>query len=115
MNRIIKFRLWTPSVNQMTVDGQDLKGYIFTIPPNATKMREEWDELVWMQFTGLLDKNGKEIYEGDVVQFGSVVGPVGFEGGKFVVAYKMKMEGKCDVPSLCEVIGNIYENPNLLI
>ena len=65
-----------------------------------------------MQFTGLLDKNGKDIYEGDILSFNSrpPVGSVSFHSGSYWVADAVL--GRASVQG--EVIGNIYENPELL-
>jgi uncharacterized phage protein (TIGR01671 family) len=74
-----------------------------------------------MQFTGLHDKNEKEIYEGFVLKipklidrgFGDglddYVTNVTFEDGSFMASDYLRM-----VNDDCEVIGNIYENPELL-
>jgi len=86
------------------------------------------------QFTGLLDKNGKEIYEGDFINIGNET--YGFMQGKDgkLAAYEVKHEGcdyvlkRHDVGTLkwgrlsrleellwqCQVVGNVFENPELL-
>ncbi|MFA7310204.1 MAG: YopX family protein [Candidatus Paceibacterota bacterium] len=75
------------------------------------------DEVILMQSTGLKDKNGVEIFEGDVIQ-----------DGDELTNYEVLWEDDCacfggwnkdgwiGMPDLmqCEVIGNIYQNPELL-
>ena len=84
-----------------------------------------------MQFTGLTDKNGKEIYEGDIVHVDSRGNPWVIEYGSFGDAayYACNQINSCrqldsgqysaeftivDEPVECEIIGNIYESPELL-
>lgn len=93
------------------------------------------EELILMQSTGLYDKNGKEIYEGDIIgnfpegnKFSSRPVVVKFTNGSYNVynpnCCNVCKEGTGCICSLdeclwqvdydCEVIGNIYENPELL-
>ena len=67
------------------------------------------------QYTGLKDKNGKEIYEGDIAKGGEVIYQVGFNLGTFELQKDKKAVGigLVDTEESLEVIGNIYENPEL--
>lgn len=78
------------------------------------------DKCVLMQYTGLTDKNGKEIYEGDIVkseQWTPEIYRVWFSRGGFCFSNDTTdIEYVNDAKYLeqFEVIGNIYENPELL-
>ena len=78
-------------------------------------------DLKIMQYTGLKDKNNKEIYEGDILfeSFGERYYKVIFENASF----RAEAEGDFDEYSFdlidivaqgCEIVGNIYENPELI-
>jgi uncharacterized phage protein (TIGR01671 family) len=74
------------------------------------------EDVILMQYTGLKDKNGKEIYEGDIVR-DSGNGDVG-EIVWGVYEWYCTLDFGTDLNKAlyrhCEVIGNIYENPSLL-
>jgi hypothetical protein len=98
--RPIKFRAWRSDFEEMiynefhiTADGAV---YSFGLAP----------ECVLMQFTGLLDKNGKEIWEGDLVLC-EEEGEVTFNDGAFQVQFPDDAEWLNGL--IVEVIGNIYE------
>lgn len=73
------------------------------------------------QFTGLLDRNGNKIFEGDIVRYDTEIGEVFFDGKSACFNVKDFYCQSADYPTMafhsyivCEVIGNIYENPELL-
>ena len=71
------------------------------------------------QFTGLHDENGKEIYEGDIVKADwfnrdEVIGEICFSMGCFILANSSVSDNQLFIFKSFEVIGNIYENPELL-
>ncbi len=105
MTRPIKFRAWDPQDKIMHLE----------IPIEAVTCGDKLAFLgtrLWpLQFTGLLDKNGKEIYEGDIVVIGGFTEAVYFKKGRFrTTAYEI---GAIN-PERMDVIGNIYENPELI-
>lgn len=119
--REIKYRAWdihTESMRDVLVidwvnELIDLSGGIIERRPHEVKI---------MQYTGLKDKNGVGIYEGDIVfdRWANAYTPV-FQNGIYM-AYNPKNLMQND-PSTqfniiwkdgCEIIGNIYENPELL-
>lgn len=74
------------------------------------------DDVVLMQSTGLKDKNGVEIYEGDIIRGPYDTGIIGYEMVTTEVKYdllKGLQLGQFDL-NITEVIGNIYENSELL-
>lgn len=119
----IKFRIWQESSHCMYYDGfclysngnpdliiQKQEGYKILLGGNHS--------LTLMQYTGLKDKNDKEIYEGDIVRGLIDFGP----GGEHEQMYEVKISPfGVNIPEwnytenhLPEIIGNIYENPELL-
>lgn len=113
MNREIKFRGFSKKLNSWVygflqeVDVEGV-GYSYIFWQGNTTFVEANSV---GQFTGLHDKNGKEIYEGDIVTDGV---------GKYKIIYDLKLAGyqpyyifRDEPENYCEVIGNIYENTEL--
>lgn len=82
--------------------------------------RYDFDDIVLMQSTGMTDKNGKEIFEGDILDSGDdfLAGVVELRQnlGMFVsklIKYN-NFERLCNVLDSTQIIGNVWENPKLL-
>ena len=92
--------------------------------PKILRLGESTGRYALMQYTGLKDKNGVEIYEGDVIcmrypnsycsKYGHADEVVIYEDGHYPVFFSDGGETFDDPSKLTEVIGNIYENPELL-
>lgn len=116
-SREIKFRVWHKIVKQMYNDGWHGKcvGEAGTNTTNDHLKFLQNHDMELMQYTGLKDKNGTEIYEGDIVdqldlhQIGNRENP-----RKQTVIEFNPTSGYDIWPHDIEVIGNIYENPELL-
>jgi hypothetical protein len=110
--REIKFRVWSELTKSMSPVAS-LLDWIYT--DNTPALLALGIRMTFLQFTGLKDKNGREIYEGDVISIheGYERGSVGFRKGNFVLENTDKAIGNY-ITETIEVIGNIYENPELL-
>jgi hypothetical protein len=106
--REIKFRAWDKQRNCF-IGQADFGSMVFPVDGgNKTTKLNTSDSLELMQYTGLKDKNGKEIYEGDIVKrFYEDGEPIGLLEIKIPDCFYGERKEM-------EIIGNIYENPELL-
>lgn len=150
-NRIIKFRAWHP-VRKIMFSAEEMGRDQLMVSPDGSGF---WNvsgqdvrlsqniPMVMMQFTGLLDRNGREIYEGDILKnnrfkdcyakvewtnevvhqksepvkgmFGEVIDLTGFFSslGEFRLASPGTSQKAFHIQDT-EVVGNVYSNPDLL-
>lgn len=101
--------------NKVLINNEEkqLRGYV------------KYQDVELMQYTGLKDANGKDIYEGDIISFGDNKGVVFYKHAKFRIKYRY--HNNCDCSCDCyedlsevlyynkvQIIGNVYENKELL-
>lgn len=103
-------------------DDEGHTGEAFLTKSLGTSRSSEYiEDVVLMQFTGLHDKNGREVFEGDLLSNGWLfIGEVIFENGAFFsedrvgIYVDRRAHGHRSDFSQLDVIGNIYDNPMLL-
>lgn len=113
---IPKFRAWDKETKTMNGMAE-----IYRNRNQEIELHPRDDEIILMQSTGLHEKNGKEIFEGDIVKMSKDVSVdttyyevVRRRGGAY--SLESKQHG-CDLwirHTDCEIVGNVYENPELL-
>lgn len=117
----IEFRAWDGK--KMIYTDQDRNGLLMTIGGRVSASNDE--DFTLMQFTGLCDKKGKKIFVGDVVKYWEAghLGFICFDAGGFVKKDHVNDEECLGAPmwtnrsfieNECEIIGNIFENPELV-
>jgi uncharacterized phage protein (TIGR01671 family) len=124
MERAIKFRLWHRRERRW-VYADELEAIARTpvipladsAPPLEGDMIVRLDDRLvsYQQWTGIADKRGREIYEGDILECAA-------DGLRTVVEFRHtgffrcnRIQGMISAPSCeCEVIGNVHEHPDLL-
>lgn len=118
--RDIKFRAWDKNNNDwFNHDGGELYielDGVINFGWNGELMGDCTDRIILLQYTGLYDKNGKEVYEGDILfdDHHDEYGLVRFEEGKFSVLWETTTDDLFENCDVLELSGNIYENPELL-
>lgn len=127
--REIKFRAWDVEEKcwipqeLFTVSALGGKKKILTYEENEDRWIPETIPFVLMQYTGIKDKNGKEIYEGDIVKFKDdtrgvdIIATVQYSGSSYRLKNKSYGIGRpideWETKEI-EIIGNIYENPEIV-
>lgn len=129
MNRELKFKLWLPNIQKMS--------YAHALDEwRNMQVEQDNSTFVWLQYTGLKDTNGVEVYEGDVIKISYdtnfadkpfYIGSVRYGSEQGYPAFDLDPWIDCEMNALSwlnsesdesvksyEVIGNIYQHPNLL-
>ena len=120
--REIKFRAWLKYKKEMVDNARPdfFSKQLHYLRDNSAGGKDvlgvSTEDIELMEYTGLKDMKGKEIYEGDILfeSSGEEYFKVVFEDGSFRAEddkYSLDLE---DYAHICEVVGNIYENPELI-
>lgn len=121
MNREIKFRAWLEGTHEdltfsqphMQMNAPVVDGYYADVEA-GWDIHGTYKTIPLMQYTGLKDKNGVEIYEGDLLTELGHVKVVEWSGEGLGWVFQVVREFKNNYSASIEVIGNIYENSELL-
>ena len=130
MNRTIKFRGKRIDNEEWVYGSLDLTDNSAAI--SWDRIDNDGDTAPWFanvapatvgQFTGLLDKNGKEIYEGDIISLRDYIAEVRWNSNLSAFCIRFSFESELGIKPLgswidrrrrCNVIGNIHDHPELL-
>ena len=127
MDRVIKFRVWCPRLKEIMFVGaldwfseKDRSPQTCNTKEHKLYTLEGEERFVLMQYTGLNDSKGNEIYEGHIVKFGDYEGTIQFNIGSFIIQCEDEITSDVYFYGLGDiyikmndgirVVGNIYES-----
>jgi uncharacterized phage protein (TIGR01671 family) len=130
--REIRFRVWDAKYNKFVVpnmDNHDVYFYLSSILAELVPLKEYEGRFILQQFTGYSDKNGREVFEGDILKYKIYEGNMDSRDDAYEYVDKVKFENGTYFPRphsfVCEdswynheffdleVIGNVFENKDL--
>lgn len=127
--RPIRFRVWDTVEKRMFLMDKEpyyqseYQNFCFSVnfqlkedeDEDYMQYKVESDNWILMQYTGLKDKNGNEIYEGDIVEsYKGIRFHVQWIGNGFALHRGVTGQGLLQPTKELEIVGNIYSNPELL-
>lgn len=124
--REIKFRAWdTNNKEMLDVQELDYQDSYNGQPMVRTAMYNDYfdtEDMILMQYTGLKDKNGKEIYEGDIIQYEDIrrgIVEYSEKYAQFILKETGSIADECEALGefnikVFEILGNIYDNLEIL-
>ena len=117
--RDIKFRLFDKEIRKIEEVESINFNLGFAYYTDSKKEKQRAENKYIMQYTGFKDKNGVEIYEGDIIKMNSkginFIGYIEYNNGRYIVRRRSMLDGFYDLHiQNLELIGNIYSNPELL-
>jgi uncharacterized phage protein (TIGR01671 family) len=123
MTRAIKFKFWSPH------GGAFVQNYKYNGLVDELFDHKEWDILTPIEFTGMTDKNKKDLFEGDIIRFfwyfqektaqikfksGSFCAEIINPSGTLSIVWLHELANKELINKSFEIIGNKFENPELI-
>lgn len=118
MNRELKYKAWDGENMYLSPSSKEGMHHLASWFEAHSKYGSKGKESIILEWTGLTDKTGKEIYEGDIFKLGAEkeIFEVRFEHGCFMAFCNGKQYGLIGELRICfiEVIGSIHSNPELL-
>ena len=123
--REFKMKAWLKKENKMaSIIGIDLNYQYIRYSDDGNLFKDdykiaEFKDIELLQFTGAKDKAGQEVYEADVIKFNDgiddIYGLISYddEDAVYCVSYENITEHLSNMAGDFEIVGNIFENPNL--